>query len=324
MAATALAAIGILSAPATAQQVHEVRQGQTLSHIAHRYHVSIRSLRAANGLKAGDMLRPGQTLTVPERGVVYVRRGQTLSRIARDHGVSVDELARANRMKPDDTLREGQRLLLPGYEAAEAARRAARRWGRPDRPGVVKLIRVATRERLTMRLLDNRGRVRPAAQERVSKLLRDRRTGGRHRTHPSLLRLLTRISDHFGGRPVYVISGYRDADAHRFTSRESRHTEGRAIDFRVAGVPKKVLRDYCRRLGNVGVGYYPRSTFVHLDIRREPGYWIDWSRPGERPKYRRAGARPPAEEADPPAEEGASDADTTAEGAAEGEDAEGA
>lgn len=312
-------ALGLL-APSVAhgQRVHEVRDGQTLSHIAHEYHVSVASLRAANGLRGGDMLRPGQTLTVPRRGTIFVRRGQTLSHIARDHGVTVEELARANRIDPDGPLREGQRLVLPGFDAS--ARRAARRWGRPDRPGVVKLTRVATRERLTMRLLNTRGRVRPAAQERMARLLRDRRTGAKHRIHPTLLRLLTRISDHFGGRRMYIISGYRDADAHRFTSGESRHTEGRAIDFRVAGVPNKVLRNYCRRLGSVGVGYYPRSTFIHLDVRSEPGYWVDQSRPGRKPKYRRAKASDRVDEQ----EEGDEPDNATAKGSQDGDEPSGA
>ncbi|MFW5925574.1 MAG: DUF882 domain-containing protein [Myxococcota bacterium] len=292
-------ALGLLAPPvAQGQRVHEVQDGQTLSHIAHEHHVSVASLRAANGLREGEMLRPGQSLTVPRRGTIFVRRGQTLSHIARGHDVSVGDLARANRIDRNAPLREGQRLVLPGFD--ERSRRAARRWGRPDRPGVVKMTRVATGERLTMRLLNTRGRVRPAAQERMARLLRDRRTGEKHRIHPTLLRLLPRISDHFGGRRMYIISGYRDADAHRFTSGESRHTEGRAIDFRVAGVPNKVLRNYCRRLGSVGVGYYPRSTFIHLDVRKEPGYWVDRSRAGQKPKYRRAKA---SDKVDPEADE---------------------
>jgi uncharacterized protein YcbK (DUF882 family) len=290
--AWALAALMILAswAPgsAHAQRVHEVREGQTLSHIAHTHHVTVASLRAANGLSQGDLLRPGQLLTIPERGVVHVRRGQTLSHIARHHDITVAELARTNGIRPDATLREGQRLILPGFEAAAEAKKAAKRWGRPDRPGEVTLIRVATRERLRMRLLNGSGQVRPAAQERVANLLRDRKTGKEHRIHPTLLRLLTRVSDHFGGRPIYVISGYRSAVAHRHTREGSRHTMGRAIDFRIAGVPNAALRDYCRRLGNVGVGFYPRSTFVHLDVRDKPTYWVDWSRPGEAPRYRRA------------------------------------
>lgn len=287
----------LLSAgPAEAQRVHEVHAGQTISHIAHHYDVSVAAILGANGLKRGSILRPGELLTVPERGVIYVHRGGTLYGIAHDHGIGVNELARANHLKPDATLQEGQRLVLPGFEAAENAKKAAQRWGRSKHPGTLTLVRVANRHHLRIHPLDSRGRLRRAAAERISRLMDDRVTHERHRMHPTLLRLLVRISDHFGGRPIYVVSGYRDAQAHQYTSRESRHTEGRAVDFHIGGVPNEVLRDYCRHLGHVGVGFYPHSTFVHLDVRKKPAYWVDWSRPGQQPIYQRPGEPPPQDE----------------------------
>jgi len=39
----------------------------------------------------------------------------------------------------------------------------------------------------------------------------------------------------------------------------------------------------------VGVGYYPNSVFIHLDSRDRDGYWIDYSRPGEKAIYGKAG-----------------------------------
>jgi membrane-bound lytic murein transglycosylase D len=44
---------------------HRVRSGQTLSHIAHRYKVSVASLRSTNGLGRRSRLRPGQVLKIP-------------------------------------------------------------------------------------------------------------------------------------------------------------------------------------------------------------------------------------------------------------------
>ena len=51
---------------------------------------------------------------------------------------------------------------------------------------------------------------------------------------------------------------------------------GDAIDIRVPGVSTKELRDiaWCARGG--GVGYYPKSSFVHVDVgnvRTWPGTW---------------------------------------------------
>ena len=47
------------------------------------------------------------------------------------------------------------------------------------------------------------------------------------------------------------------------------------------------LRDYFRRtFQHVGVGYYPNSSFVHLDVRDGPSaFWIDYSGPGQKAIY---------------------------------------
>jgi hypothetical protein len=63
--------------------------------------------------------------------------------------------------------------------------------------------------------------------------------------------------------------------------------QGLACDFRVAGVKNTELRDYLRAgFQKVGVGYYPNSSFVHLDMRKDKSaFWIDYSGPGERAVY---------------------------------------
>lgn len=95
-----------------------------------------------------------------------------------------------------------------------------------------------------------------------------------------LLTLMAQVSDHFGGRPLRIVSGYRTTS----WVEESKHPLGRACDFVVLGVPNKVLRDYLRTLDDVGVGYYPNSTFVHLDVRGRNSYWVDYAGPGEPPR----------------------------------------
>ena len=60
---------------------------------------------------------------------------------------------------------------------------------------------------------------------------------------------------------------------------------GKAIDFRVSGVPNEAVRDFCRTLKNTGCGYYPHSVFVHMDVRDASAFWIDYSKPGEAPRY---------------------------------------
>jgi Bacterial protein of unknown function (DUF882) len=105
--------------------------------------------------------------------------------------------------------------------------------------------------------------------------------------HPDLLLRLQAIADHFPGKTIDIVSG------HRPTARSSsRHHHGRALDLRVEGVTRERLRDFARTLEQTGVGYYPNSVFVHVDVREDKGYWVDRSGPGEPPDY---GPWPPRE-----------------------------
>jgi uncharacterized protein YcbK (DUF882 family) len=143
------------------------------------------------------------------------------------------------------------------------------------------------------------GKVMPQAHARISRLMRDLRANKQMPIDPRLLRLVAEVSDHFGGRTIVVVSGYREHTPRQF-ARYSRHNYGRAIDMRIVGVPNDVLRDYCLTLRGVGVGYYPNSAFVHLDNRGYRSTWVDYSAPGAAPRY--------ACRADPrPARAGASD-----------------
>jgi uncharacterized protein YcbK (DUF882 family) len=45
-----------------------------------------------------------------------------------------------------------------------------------------------------------------------------------------------------------------------------------AIDIRMPGRALPVVRDAAKALGAGGVGYYPDSNFVHLDVGRVR-YW---------------------------------------------------
>ncbi|MCA9574028.1 MAG: LysM peptidoglycan-binding domain-containing protein [Polyangiales bacterium] len=270
---------------ASAQRQYRVRSGQTLAAIAQRHHVSVSNLAGANRLRTTARLMVGQMLVIPEEGVAYVAVGQTLSHVARENNVTAEQLARANRIDVDATLQPGQRLVLPGHEHTAAARQ---QYGRPRNPGVVTFFRFSSRETLRIRVLDSRGRPRRAARTQLSRLMRERQSDATHEVDERLMRLLVQVSDNFGGRKLYIISGFRTAGG--YTRESSRHTQGRAVDFRVDRVANTEVRDYCRQLPDTGVGYYPNSSFVHLDTRSDSAYWVDYSRSGEAPRYRRGGA----------------------------------
>lgn len=106
--------------------------------------------------------------------------------------------------------------------------------------------------------------------------------------NPRLLWALQRIADAFPWRAIYIYSGYRPGALVAGTSHHSMHSAARAVDLQIQGVSNVKVFEVCRKLEDVGCGFYPNSKFVHVDVRR-PGtghaVWIDASGPGEPPRY---------------------------------------
>lgn len=114
----------------------------------------------------------------------------------------------------------------------------------------------------------------------VNHFLRDYRNGKIERIDPQLLDqicLLQHKLEHPGA--FNIISGYRSPQTNAWlrhhetgVAKHSLHMQGRAIDLRLPGVPLKHLRQVALAMHAGGVGYYPRSDFVHLDTGR-PRFW---------------------------------------------------
>jgi len=108
------------------------------------------------------------------------------------------------------------------------------------------------------------------------KVLRDHRTGEVHAIAPGLLDLAVALSDRLGLREtVQIISGYRSPQTNSMlhaassgVATRSLHMEGRALDIRMQGVDLARLRDTAWSLQQGGVGFYPGSDFVHIDVGR--------------------------------------------------------
>ncbi len=278
-----------------AETIHVVRKGHTLSAIARRYHTTVETIRRSNRLKPGQHIVPGQRLRIdPPRHRSPSRKSRGAARPSRaQRSKSGTEPSTAAAPEPKPSAKRTidpppRQDLAPNTARGSAARHARKptktdRFARkPKHPGFVSLVRYG--EVFRGQLVNKKGGIPPKAHRKVARLMRDLRTKKSRRIDPRLLTMLARVSDHFGGRTIVVVSGYRAYRAKQHT-RESRHNVGQAIDFRIVGVPNEVLRDYCLGLPRVGVGYYPNSTFVHLDVRHAKAAWTDYSRPGERPRY---------------------------------------
>ena len=166
----------------------------------------------------------------------------------------------------------------------------------PKRPGYVTLIRYG--EKFRGQLVASNGKVIAESSSKVDRLLRSLRTGKQTRINRRLLGLLAEVSDHFGGRTIVIVSGFRPYSPKQYT-RNSRHNHGEAVDFKVTGVPTDVVFELCRTFEDVGCGYYPNSGFVHMDVRGRNTQWTDYSRPGQPPRYARKKKRSASTEAKP-------------------------
>ena len=120
----------------------------------------------------------------------------------------------------------------------------------------------------------------PQALTEIDHVLRDHRNNEICSMDPRLLDLLHDIKGTLGTRePFHVISGFRSQETNALlagrghgVAKHSLHLQGEAIDIRVPGRDLAQLRKVAIAMQNGGVGYYPRSDFVHVDVGRVR-YW---------------------------------------------------
>ena len=125
-----------------------------------------------------------------------------------------------------------------------------------------------------------RGAYRPDALAQIDWILRDHRRNEVAAIDRNLVDLLFLLRQEAGAASVFeVISGYRSpatnallASISDAVAPNSLHMEGRAIDIYVPGLKLRRLRDAAKALQAGGVGYYPQSGFVHVDVGRVR-YW---------------------------------------------------
>jgi uncharacterized protein YcbK (DUF882 family) len=105
--------------------------------------------------------------------------------------------------------------------------------------------------------------------------LRDHRTGDVAHFDPRLYDLLEKLTNAVGrsGGQIDVVCGYRTPWSNNFlrthtqgVARHSLHMLAEAIDIRMPGVDTYRLRRAALALHAGGVGYYPHSNFIHVDV----------------------------------------------------------
>jgi len=139
-------------------------------------------------------------------------------------------------------------------------------------PRSLSLVNVNSNETLSVTYWSD-GAYHRAALDQLNHFLRDSQNSQQTEMDPLLFDVLwhTMQAVGFGGH-VEVLSAYRSpttnawlASVSRGVARDSQHMNGNAMDIRFPGVPVFKIRQAARSLGMGGVGFYPRSGFVHLD-----------------------------------------------------------
>ena len=206
---------------------------------------------------------------------------------AKEHNAQSSIRRRSTKIKSARKRRQRRRRGCATY-ASPQYKRMVRNWQKTPKIPAPKyhsglrdlvLYSVNHGERIRVFIYQEDGTLSPKAVSAIQHLLRDKDTDEEHPIHPRLIKLLYRVADELQAKQINVISGYR---ASTNDQKESNHKLGRAVDFMVPGTPLGAAARRARSFGHVGVGFYPVSGFIHMDVRDGPSYfWIDRSGPGK-------------------------------------------
>jgi uncharacterized protein YcbK (DUF882 family) len=227
---------------------------------------------------ATDSRRPVRTLTIPRSLPLALLVGATIL-ILTAIGLSFDTWSMRSRVaglkkrviamvQVADNLalypQSGQGVVLQGMASLHLQKPSGEQ-------GHFAIAAANAAEEVEVNINLASGELDEASNRAIRRLMRCRRTGAEVPIDPRLIELLWNLSQRTGQK-IIVISGYR---APAFAAAGSYHPRGMAADIRIPGLTALMIRDLAKSLGARGIGYYPRSQFVHVDVRDEPYFWTD-------------------------------------------------
>lgn len=187
--------------------------------------------------------------------------------------VAADDLSKKDRYLRDkqDPPPAPAECCAPGLHLPERTCRVEASCRAPARPGDQAVRVLVVRNLWTEELMAWTG---PVVLDRANlgRFLRCHATGLPGEHPPALIERVLATAANFSARRVHVVSGYRNAKYNlglakkgREVSRDSNHTRSQAIDFSLPGVATERVYKHLLRAHPGGVGYYPVSSFVHVD-----------------------------------------------------------
>lgn len=141
-----------------------------------------------------------------------------------------------------------------------------------SRPRILTLNNLNTGETLKAEFFNGKSYNKDELS-RLNHFFRDYRANKIKSIDPHLFDQLYRLQALLDTRkPVQLISGYRSLATNknlrehtRGVAKHSYHTLGQAMDFHIEGVSLSNVRKAALSMRTGGVGYYPKSNFVHID-----------------------------------------------------------
>lgn len=181
--------------------------------------------------------------------------------------------------KPDVTV--GRRTLLrAGAATAMTQGLVTAGFARTARAAETRRVRIT--RRATGETFDAAywtGGYNEGVLRRFSTFTRDARTDERITMDPLLLDYLYALKIETENDGFELFSGYRSESSNRrlrkrnpAVAEHSFHILGKALDIRLPGTHLARLYAAALDLGFGGIGYYPKSNFIHIDT----GYWRRW------------------------------------------------
>ena len=183
-------------------------------------------------------------------------------------GHNAERIGRRHDVRRRDLLKLGAfagALLLPIPALAKL--------GPSEKQKTLKLYNLHTGEAVTSTFWID-GQYVPGSLHEIDTILRDHHTNSVIPTDRKLVELMFQIQNKLRTeKGLDVVCGYRSPATNAKLVREglthaahSFHIRGQAIDFRVPGRNLREVHKLAMDLRAGGVGYYPRSEFVHVDV----------------------------------------------------------
>jgi uncharacterized protein YcbK (DUF882 family) len=160
---------------------------------------------------------------------------------------------------------------LRGKRTSKKSSTAVR--GRPP-PPLITLHNTWTDEWLAVDIIDLKHPATASgiAAATVDHFFRDHYTNDSIAMDVDVVRMLREAAMHFASHRVEIVSGFRAPKYNLMlrkkghqVARDSAHTHGQAVDFRLPGVSTESLHAWAVQRRRGGVGLYRSSKFVHMD-----------------------------------------------------------